>query len=183
MTLMRAPFMTPSMTIAPLSTIAPDAIEALLDRAFGPGRRAKTAYRVREGLATIPELSFAMLDEAGAFVAGIQCWPVALACDDGRRVAMVMVGPIAVEPTIQGGGLGQRITRHALAAADAGNGEGWDKLMLVGDPEYYARFFGFSAERTGRWRLPGPWEPRRLLARGPVPDCAGMIEPRLPVVV
>ncbi|MGK6321290.1 GNAT family N-acetyltransferase [Sphingomonas sp. DT-204] len=166
------------MTIVPLSTIAPGAVEALLDRAFGPERREKTAYRVREGLEAIPELSFAMLDETGALAAAIQCWPVALACDDGRRVAMVMVGPIAVEPMIQGGGLGRRITRHALAAADAGGGEGRDKLMLVGDPEYYARFFGFSAEHTGRWRLPGPWEPRRLLARGPVPECPGMIEPR-----
>lgn len=167
------------MTIVPLSTVPPAAIEALLDRAFGPERRAKTAYRVREGLAAIPELSFAMLDDDGALIASIQCWPVALACDDGGRVPMVMVGPIAVEPAIQRGGLGQRITRHMLAAADAGAVAGAERLMLVGDPEYYARFFRFSAERTGRWRLPGPWEPRRLLARGAdVPDCAGMLEAR-----
>jgi predicted N-acetyltransferase YhbS len=171
------------MTIVPLLTIAPDAIDALLDRAFGPDRRSKTAYRVRSGVSEIPELSFAMLDDDGAFVASIQCWPVALACDDGGRVPMVMVGPIAVDPAIQRGGLGQKITRHMLAAADdcVGTVAGADALMLVGDPEYYARFFGFSAERTGGWRLPGPWEPHRLLARGDaVPDCTGILEPNLP---
>ena len=51
-------------------------------------------------------------------------------------------------------------------------------LMLIGDPEYYGRFFGFTAARTGAWRLPGPFEQRRLLARGDgVPDGAGEIGP------
>ena len=54
-----------------------------------------------------------------------------------------------------------------------------DALMLIGDPEYYGRFFGFTAERTGGWRLPGPFEPRRLLALGSeVPGGSGAIEPR-----
>jgi predicted N-acetyltransferase YhbS len=60
--------------------------------------------------------------------------------------------------------------REALAAAGAA------PMMLVGDPEYYERF-GFSAQRTGAWRLPGPFEPRRLLARGDVPHKAGEITP------
>jgi predicted N-acetyltransferase YhbS len=38
-------------------------------------------------------------------------------------------------------------------------------LVMIGDPEYYDRFWGFSAAHTGGWKLPGPWEPRRLLAR------------------
>ena len=51
-------------------------------------------------------------------------------------------------------------------------------MMLIGDPEYYGRFFGFSAERTADWRLPGPVERHRLLARGPdVPALAGMLGP------
>ncbi|HWK36577.1 N-acetyltransferase [Sphingomonas sp.] len=171
------------MTIVPLATVAPADVESLLDRAFGPDRHARTAYRVRAGLAAIPALSFAMLGDDGALIASIQCWPVALACADGGRVPMVMVGPIAVEPAIQRAGLGQQITRHMLAAADAGAVAGGipgaDRLMLVGDPEYYARFFGFSAEHTARWSLPGPWEPRRLLARGAdLPDCDGMVEGR-----
>jgi predicted N-acetyltransferase YhbS len=52
--------------------------------------------------------------------------------------------------------------------------------MLIGDPDYYGRFFGFSAERTARWNAPGPVERHRLLARGDaVPDASGMLGPRL----
>ncbi len=65
--------------------------------------------------------------------------------------------------------------RAALDAAPADAA-----LMLIGDPEYYGRFFGFSADHTGEWRLPGPVERHRLLARGHgVPAGAGEIGPRV----
>ena len=86
-----------------------------------------------------------------------------------------MVGPVAVDPARQKAGIGRALVARAL---DAAAETGLDRaLMLIGDPEYYERFFGFTAARTGRWRLPGPFEPRRLLARGPVPDTAGEIVP------
>jgi predicted N-acetyltransferase YhbS len=92
---------------------------------------------------------------------------------------MVMVGPVAVEPGRQQGGIGRALMERMLDAVAAGDVEGADKLMLVGDPEYYGRFFAFTAERTGGWRLPGPFEARRLLARGDaVPDCTGILGPR-----
>ncbi|MES2442279.1 MAG: N-acetyltransferase [Pseudomonadota bacterium] len=161
--------------LAPLAQIDPQAVEHLLDRAFGADRRARTAYRIRMGTQAIPELSFAALRE-DALAGTIQCWPVALACDSGESVAMVMVGPVAVEPAWQQEGVGRALMEHMLAAA-AGTGM---PLMLIGDPEYYGRFFGFVADRTGGWRLPGPFEPHRLLARGAgVPDCAGVLGPRV----
>lgn len=167
--------------LVPLDRIAPDAVEALLDRAFGTDRHARTAYRVRASARAIPSLSFAALIE-GKLAGTIQSWPVALACDTGAEVPLVMVGPVAVEPELQQGGIGRRLTEHMLAATAESPLPGADALMLVGDPEYYERFFGFTAERTGRWRLPGPFEPRRLLARGAgVPDSAGMLGPRLRV--
>ena len=65
---------------------------------------------------------------------------------------------------------------QALAAALASGLDG--ALFLIGDPDYYGRF-GFTAERTGGWRAPGPVERRRLLARGHgVPDGEGMLGPR-----
>lgn len=164
--------------IVPLAQISSSKIEALLDRAFGPDRHARTAYRVRRGTLALPELSFAALDDDGALLGSIQCWPVTLACDAGGAVAMVMVGPVAVEPAAQQGGIGRMLMRHMLDAADAAA----EPLpqMLIGDPEYYGRFFGFDAKSTGEWRLPGPFEARRLLARGPgVPDCAGTVLPRV----
>jgi predicted N-acetyltransferase YhbS len=170
------------ITLVPLATVPPDLVEALLDHAFGTDRHGRTAYRLREGVAAIESLSFAaMLD--GTLAGTIQCWPVALATDAGESVPMVLVGPVAVEPTLQQGGIGRQLMERALAAAEASTLPGTDALMLIGDPEYYGRFFAFGAERTGKWRLPGPFEARRLLARGvAVPDAAGMVGPRLPAI-
>jgi predicted N-acetyltransferase YhbS len=161
--------------LLPLAAVDPAAVEALLDRAFGTDRFARTAYKVRGAATALPHLSFAAV-AGGQVVGSIQCWPVALALDAGGVVPLVMVGPVAVDPTRQQAGLGRRLVEASLAAAaDTGDDT---RLMLIGDPEYYGRFFGFSADRTGRWRLPGPVERRRLLARGDrVPDAAGMLGP------
>ncbi|MCW3838029.1 GNAT family N-acetyltransferase [Sphingomonas canadensis] len=167
------------IALVPLSDIDPAKVEALLDRAFGPGRRQRTAYRVREGMAAIDDLGFAALRDDGALAGTIQCWPVALACDGGDSVPMVMVGPVAVEPEWQQAGIGRALMARMLEAADASALPGAGALMMIGDPEYYGRFFGFTADRTGGWRLPGPYEQRRLLARGgDVPGCAGTVGPR-----
>ncbi|RYD60121.1 MAG: GNAT family N-acetyltransferase, partial [Sphingomonadales bacterium] len=90
------------IALVPLDQIDPQAVESLLDRAFGADRRARTAYRIRTGTDPVPELSFAAVRDDGALAGTIQCWPVALACDDakengGTRVALTMVGPVAVE--------------------------------------------------------------------------------------
>ncbi|MEG3150134.1 N-acetyltransferase [Sphingomonas sp. ZT3P38] len=163
--------------IAPIAEVEPQAVEQLLDRAFGPDRHERTAYRIRAGMPAIPRLSFAAF-EHDALVGTIQCWPILFDGDDGRDVPLVMVGPVAVEPARQRDGIGRDLMLCALNAAVA-TGEA-DSLMLIGDPEYYGRFFGFSAERTGGWRVPGPVEQRRLLALGDaVPDGAGMLGPRV----
>ncbi|WP_029935155.1 GNAT family N-acetyltransferase [Sphingomonas sp. UNC305MFCol5.2] len=168
------------IALVPLAAVEPEAVEALLDRAFGPDRRTRTAYRIRSGTLPVPELSFAALDADGALLGTIQCWPVELACDDGEIVPLVMVGPVAVEPDHQQGGIGRALMERMLEAISDCPAKGCDSLMLVGDPEYYGRFFGFTAERTAGWRLPGPFEPHRLLARGDkAPDCAGALGPRV----
>lgn len=163
--------------LLPLSTVPAPEIEALLDRAFGPDRFARTAYRVRGTAAAIPALSFAAVED-GRLIGSIQCWPVALTGDDGRVAPMVMVGPVAVDPVRQRDGLGRRLVAASLdAAAQHPSGQA---MMLIGDPEYYGRFFGFTADATARWRLPGPVEAHRLLARGSaVPAGAGTLGPAL----
>ncbi len=165
--------------LLPLAAADPAAVEALLDAAFGPDRHGRTAYRLRTGETAIAALSFCMQAD-GRLAGTIQCWPVALADDAGApRRPLVLVGPVAVDPARQGGGIGRALMGRMLAAADAGGGgPGHDALVLIGDPEYYGRF-GFTAEQTGGWRLPGPFEPRRLLARTtqPLPR-HGMLGPR-----
>lgn len=172
--------MDEALRLVPIDQVAEAAVEHLLDRAFGADRHARTAYRIREGVAAIPTLSFAALAADGTLLGSIQCWPVALTGDDGSVTPMVMLGPVAVDPETQRIGIGRQLTTTALAAAEA---TGVAAMMLIGDPEYYGRFFGFTADRTGQWRVPGPVERHRLLARGPgVPDVAGMLGPRVPAV-
>jgi predicted N-acetyltransferase YhbS len=148
--------------IIPLADVAPALIEELLDRAFEPERRGRTAYKVREGVDWLPGLSFAALDENDLLAGTIQCWPVALTDPEGRDHPMIMVGPVAVLPEQQGRGFGQALMMASLASLSP---EAPLPQVMVGDPEYYGRFWGFSSEHTGGWKLPGPWEQARLLAR------------------
>ncbi len=166
------------ITIVPLDAITPTAVEMLLDAAFGPDRFTRTAYKIRGTATPIAALSFAAVDD-GALVGSIQCWPIAL-IDNDRQSPLIMVGPVAVTPTRQGDGIGRSLVAQVLVAAAAGSLD--DALMLIGDPDYYGRFFGFTADRTARWNAPGPVERHRLLARGnAVPDSTGMLGPRMPV--
>ena len=158
--------------LLPLATIPAAEVEALLDAAFGRDRHGRTAYRVRAGLTAIDELSFAKVED-GRLVGCIQCWPVQLNGDDSGTLPMVMVGPVAVAPPRQGMGIGHRLMERAIAAAGDGA-----PLMLVGDAPYYQRF-GFTTARTGGWRMPGPYDQARLLARGDVPLRSGILAPRV----
>lgn len=166
--------------LQPLTDAPAGAVESLLDRVFGGDRHGRTAYAVREGTAPLAELCFGAWHE-GAFVGSIQAWPVALAADAGDSDPLVMVGPVAIEPPLQGAGIGRALMAALGEAAERSRDPGAGALMLIGDPEYYGRF-GFTDEATGGWRLPGPFEQRRLLARGPaVPAVAGLLGPRQPV--
>ena len=155
-------------TIIPLSAVEPDMIEAVLDRAFGSDRQARTAYRIRAGMDWLEALSFAVLDEEELLVGTIQCYPVALHERDGRAVPLVMVGPVAVVPERQGEGFGIGLMAAMLEAEAQAARDGSPPLaqVLIGDADYYGRW-GFSAAATGGWRCPGPYEQKRLLARGP----------------
>ena len=148
--------------IIPLDHVALDLVEELLDRAFGPDRHTRTAYKVRQGLDWLPALSFASLDAEDMMVGSIQCWPVALT--DPREVShpLIMVGPVAVLPQAQGLGYGKALMTASLAALDP---KAPLPQVMIGDPEYYGRFWDFGDAYTGGWTLPGPWNPERLLVR------------------
>ena len=149
-------------TLIPLDNVDTALIEALLDRAFEPERRQRTAYSLREGVDWLPGLSFAAIDGEDNLVGTIQCWPVALTDLAGRRHPMILVGPVAVLPEAQGAGYGKARMTATISALDP---RAPLPQVMIGDPEYYGRFWGFSAEHTGGWTLPGPWEKHRLLVR------------------
>jgi len=166
-----------TFTLIPLDQVEPAMIEEVLDRAFGAGRHERTAYKVREGMDWLPALSFAALDEDDMLVGTIQVWPVGLTDPEGRSHPMLMVGPVAVIPERQREGFGQSLMLAMLAALD-------DRAplpqVLIGDADYYGRFFGFSAAPTAGWTLPGEWEPERLLVRAVNPavlPATGMLGP------
>ena len=138
-------------------------IDHLMDLAFGPGRFAKTAYRLREGVAQIPALSFvAWMDAEGGrrFIGSLRFWPVWIG-----PVAGLMLGPLAVDPTDRGKGGGLALMREGLEAARK---LGYELVILVGDPAYYAKV-GFQPVPPGRLTMPGPVDPARLLYRELVP--------------
>lgn len=162
--------------LAAIATAAPQAVEHLLDLAFGTDRHRRTAYRLREGVAAEPAASCAAFDETGQLVGSLQSWPLALTAE-GRVTPLWLVGPIAVHPDRQKEGIGRAMLRRALAAID----ETPFPAVLIGDPPYYAPF-GFTAQATALWSLPGPFERHRLLARldeGAMLPAEGMLGPRL----
>lgn len=146
--------------LQPAAAVAPDAIEHLLDAAFGPDRHERTAYRLRAGTRPIGRLSVAACESAGRLVGVGLCWPLRLT-SGAEEHALILVGPVAVHPDRQGHGIGTLLMRHIVAAADS---EETAPLLLIGDPGYYGRF-GFDAAPTGSWQLPGPVERHRLLVR------------------
>jgi predicted N-acetyltransferase YhbS len=139
--------------IAPLAAAAPADVEALLDAAFGTDRRTRTAYRIRTGVTADPDLSFTAF-EGERLVGSLQTWPVGVG-----EVPVLLVGPVAVDPARQRAGIGRRMMERLVSTAPD------LPMAMIGDPEYYGRFFGFSAEDTGGWAVPGPVERHRLLAR------------------
>jgi predicted N-acetyltransferase YhbS len=161
------------ITLSPLADADPDAVEQLLDAAFGADRYARTAYRIREGMVPIPELSLAAFEE-DRLIGSLQSWPIALHGPDGET-PLILVGPVAVDPGRQQQGIGRMMMTEMLM--HAANRE---PLVLIGDPEYYGRHFGFIADASANWELPGPFERRRLLARTGGRDLPyrGMLAPR-----
>ena len=170
--------------LIPLDSVDSALVDALLDRAFEPTRARRTAYKVREGVDWLPALSFAALDSEERLAGTIQCWPVALTEPAAKgikpkRHPLIMVGPVAVLPEQQGAGFGQALVTATLAALSP---EAPLPQVMIGDPEYYERFFGFSAAHTSGWLLPGPWDPARLLCRSASPEvlpARGMLGPWL----
>ncbi|MBT2188779.1 GNAT family N-acetyltransferase [Sphingobium sp. H33] len=159
------------MGIESLTGTGDAAIAALLDAAFGPNRHGRTAYRIRLGMAWFTDLSFAARDADGRLLGTLQCWPVALHEPDGTQSPLIMVGPVAVQPDAQRHGIGRALMDWLIETVDRTPDS--DPLVMIGDPEYYGRFWGFDARRTAGWDVPGPVERHRLLTRQP----AGMALP------
>jgi predicted N-acetyltransferase YhbS len=128
-------------------------VEALVAKAFGPGRYAKSAYRLREGVEPETGLSFVAVE--GAILRGsVRFWPVLV----GEAPALLL-GPLAVQSDQRGRGIGIALMRRGIEEAKT---HGHGAIILVGDPPYYARL-GFTPLPRDSVRFPGPVDRGRIL--------------------
>src|ERR1700751_1205860 len=142
-----------SLTILPEKPNDADAIERLHERTFGPGRFVLSAYRLREHVDHLLDLSFTA--RIGTLLVGsIRQLPIRI----GDTKALLL-GPLTVEPPFRGRGVGRLLLERALGEARA---KGHRLVLLVGDEPYYGRV-GFKPLPTGRGIMPGPVDYDRLL--------------------
>ncbi|GAB5461824.1 GNAT family N-acetyltransferase [Hoeflea alexandrii] len=130
------------------------AITLINEEAFGPGRFVRSSERVREQGPHDRRLSFVCSDR-GEIIASVRMTPIHAGSTSGH-----LLGPLAVRPSHKNLGIGRELVRIALAAAKKA---GSNAVLLVGDPPYYAPL-GFKPTRPGALLMPGPFDPRRLLA-------------------
>jgi predicted N-acetyltransferase YhbS len=160
-----------SLTIRPETPQDALAIERLHERTFGPGRYARTAFRIREGAAHLLELSFTA--RIGTLLVGsVRLTPIRI----GVTPALLL-GPLTVEPPFRERGIGLALMKQALAEARE---KGHRLVVLVGDEPYYARA-GFKPIPKGQAKMPGPVDPARLLVaelvEGAFASVSGPIKP------
>jgi predicted N-acetyltransferase YhbS len=142
-----------SLSILPEAAEDALAIERLHERTFGPGRYARTAYRIREGAPHRLDLSF--IARIGTLLVGsVRLTPVRI----GETPALLL-GPLTVEPPFRDRGIGLQLIERALTEAKS---KGHRLVLLVGDEPYYGKV-GFKRIPKGQAVMPGPVDPERLL--------------------
>ena len=133
-------------------------VAALNAESFGPGRFAKSAYRLREGVAPVAALSFVAVEQVpggGEVLRGsVRFWPIRVGGHEE-----LLLGPLAVQGDQRGRGIGIALMQAGIAAAQSGS---WRAILLVGDEPYYTRV-GFARLPAGRVKFPGPVDQNRIL--------------------
>jgi predicted N-acetyltransferase YhbS len=160
-----------SITILTETVNDAQSIERLHERTFGPGRFALSAYRLREHVDHLFELSFTA--RIGTLLVGsVRQLPIVI----GTTPALLL-GPLTVEPPFRGRGVGKMLLQRALSDATA---QGHRLVLLVGNEPYYSRS-GFKSIPKGRVTMPGPVDPNRLLVAelvdGAFADVSGAVRP------
>jgi predicted N-acetyltransferase YhbS len=160
-----------SLTILPETAKDAQAIERLHERTFGPGRFVLSAYRLREHVDHLLDLSFTA--RIGTLMVGsVRQLPICI----GDTQAL-MLGPLTVEPPFRSRGVGRKLMERALADA---RDKGHRMVLLVGDEPYYSRV-GFKRVPKGRVVMPGPVDHDRILvaelAAGAFDGVSGMVRP------
>lgn len=153
-----------SAAAAPLSSrvpsvrVATQADDEFMDDlqavAFGPGRFARTAFRIRERFPIDQSLSL-IAEVDGTSCGSVWMTPISIGGLNGY-----MLGPLATHPGFRKLGAGKLLAREVTQRALA-RGEG-KFVMLVGDRDYYCPL-GWEPTTLGNIQFPGPVDPTRVL--------------------
>lgn len=128
-------------------------VDALVAQGFGPGRHAKSAYRLREGVSPVDGLSF-VASEENLLKGSVRFWPISVG-----GIAALLLGPLAVDSAQRGRGIGLALMKRGIEEART---RGYCAVLLVGDAPYYGRA-GFAPLKDGQVRFPGPVDGARIL--------------------
>jgi predicted N-acetyltransferase YhbS len=132
-------------------TVFIDDLQAI---AFGPGRFARTAFRIRERFPIDTSLSL-VAEVDGVACGSVWMTPISIGGKNGY-----MLGPLATHPNYRKLGAGKLLAREVTKRALA-RGEG-EFVMLVGDRDYYCPL-GWEPTTLGNIQFPGPVDPTRVL--------------------
>ena len=158
-----APVQTANITIRNATPEDDVWVEYLQELAFGPGRFARAAFRVRERFPVDTSLSL-IAEIDGARVSSVLMTPISVGGVNGY-----LLGPLATDPAYRNKGAGKKLVRVVVERALA-RGEG-SFVLLIGDPPYYGPL-GFAPTTLGAIGFPGPVDPARILVHSPDPDLA-----------
>lgn len=156
------------LTLRPETPEDDAAIETLYAAAFGPGRHARTASRIREGARHEPRVSF-VAERRGHVIGAIRQTPIAI----GGAPAL-MLGPLAVAETAAKQGIGRALLIRSIEAARQTDALA---IVLVGDEPFYGPS-GFKMVSHGSIAMPGPVERHRLLQLPLRTTLSGLLTPR-----
>jgi predicted N-acetyltransferase YhbS len=154
----------PPQRLDPVSRFATPAddqfVEALQALAFGPGRFARTAFRVRERFPIDKSLSL-IAEIGGKPVSSVWMTPISVGGCNGY-----LLGPLATDPEYRGQGAGKLLVREACRLALELERRDVEFVLLVGDEPYYGPL-GFARTTHGAIQFPGPVDPARVLVHAP----------------
>jgi predicted N-acetyltransferase YhbS len=162
-----APLASNDIFIRPATTDDDAWVEHLQALAFGPGRFARAAFRVRERFPVDTSLSL-IAEIGGVRVSSVLMTPISVGGIDGY-----LLGPLATDPVYRNRGAGKALVREVSRLALA-RGEG-KFVLLVGDPPYYVPL-GFTPTKLGAITFPGPVDPARVLVHSGDATLAAALE-------
>ena len=113
-----------------------DKIIKLLHKSFGPGRFARSVYRLREKNDRDTEFSY-IYESNNQILSSISYYKTFLNND----INGLLLGPLAVDPEHRGKGYGVELVKYTIALIK--KTMAYDFILVIGDYHYYEKF-GFK---------------------------------------